>query len=52
MADGAAKDATEETIIILPPPFEIIFGRNNFVNIITDVPSTLIKSSSSSKLVS
>ena len=46
------KEATEDTIIIFPPPFSSILGKNNFVSIITDVPRTLIKSSSISMLVS
>ena len=42
----------EDTIIIFPSFFFNIIGKNNFVVIITEVPRTLIKFSSSSILVS
>ena len=48
IAAGGANAATDETIIIFPPPFFNIFLKNNFVNEITDVPSTRIHFSSSS----
>ncbi|MNL78407.1 hypothetical protein D3C87_2047830 [compost metagenome] len=48
MAEGGAKAATEETIIIFPLPLSSIPGINIFDNAITETPSTLINFSSSS----
>ena len=46
--DGGENEATDETIIILPFWHSIIDGRKIFVSAITEVPRTLMKSSSSS----